>query len=69
MNIGEFDQFNEYCWYDIDPSHLKVVTELPKPEKPTKVKAAPAVKTSASKASISIRKNRLQTFCLQRGRK
>ena len=47
--LVEFDQFNNIAWYDIDPSHLKVVTEpLPKPEKQAKAKAAPAAKTSSS---------------------
>ena len=56
--LVEFDQFNNIAWYDIDPSHLKVVTEpLPKPEKEAKAKAAPAVKTSSSKASSPQKKS------------
>ena len=56
--LVEFDQFNNIAWYDIDPSHLKVVTEpLPKPEKQAKAKAAPAVKTSSSKASSPQKKS------------
>ena len=56
--LVEFDQFNDIAWYDIDPSHLKVVTEpLPKPEKQAKAKAAPAVKTSSSKASSPQKKS------------
>ncbi|MEC7709664.1 MAG: hypothetical protein VX902_02715 [Planctomycetota bacterium] len=66
--LVEFDQFNNIGWYDIDPSHLKVVTEpLPKPEKPTKVKAAPAVKTSASKASSPQKKSTADILAAARG--
>jgi len=55
--LVEFDQFNNIGWYDIDPSHLKIVTEpLPKPEKPAPVKkaakpAAPAKKPAAKAAA------------------
>jgi hypothetical protein len=56
--LVEFDQFNNIAWYDIDPSHLKVVTEpLPKPEKQAKTKAAPASKTISSKASSPQKKS------------
>jgi hypothetical protein len=56
--LVEFDQFNNIAWYDIDPSHLKVVTEpLPKPEKQAKAKASPAAKTSSSKASSPQKKS------------
>ncbi len=56
--LVEFDQFNNIGWYDIDPSHLKVVTEpLPKPEKQVKAKAAPEAKTSSSKASSPQKKS------------
>ena len=56
--LVEFDQFNNIGWYDIDPSHLKIVTEpLPKPEKPTKAKAAPTAKTSSPKADSSQKKS------------
>ena len=56
--LVEFDQFNNIAWYDIDPSHLKVVTEpLPKPEKQAKAKAAPAAKTTSSKASATQKKS------------
>jgi hypothetical protein len=56
--LVEFDQFNNIAWYDIDPSHLKVVTEpLPKPEKQAKAKAAPAAKTTSSKASSPQKKS------------
>ena len=54
--LVEFDQFNNIGWYDIDPSHLKIVTEpLPKPEKPTKTKSAPTAKSSYPKADSSRR--------------
>ena len=66
--LVEFDQFNNIGWYDIDPSHLKVVTEpLPKPEKPTKVKAAPAVKTSSPKASSPQKKSTADILAAARG--
>ena len=56
--LVEFDQFNNIAWYDIDPSHLKVVTEpLPKPEKQAKAKAVPAAKSSTSKVDSSQKKS------------
>ena len=55
--LVEFDQFNNIAWYDIDPSHLKVVTEpLPKPEKQAKAKAAPAAKTIIFKSIFATEK-------------
>ena len=66
--LVEFDQFNNIAWYDIDPSHLKVVTEpLPKPEKQAKAKAAPAAKTSSSKASSPQKKSTADILAGARG--
>ena len=66
--LVEFDQFNNIAWYDIDPSHLKVVTEpLPKPEKQAKAKAAPAAKTSSSKASSQQKKSTADILAAARG--
>ena len=66
--LVEFDQFNNIAWYDIDPSHLKVVTEpLPKPEKQAKAKAAPATKTSSSKASSPQKKSTADILAAARG--
>ena len=66
--LVEFDQFNNIAWYDIDPSHLKVVTEpLPKPEKQVKAKAAPAAKTSSSKASSQQKKSTADILAAARG--
>ena len=66
--LVEFDQFNNIAWYDIDPSHLKVVTEpLPKPEKQPKAKAAPAAKTSSSKASSPQKKSTADILAAARG--
>ncbi|MGB0655488.1 MAG: hypothetical protein ACPGMQ_08665 [Pirellulales bacterium] len=66
--LVEFDQFNNIAWYDIDPSHLKVVTEpLPKPEKQAKAKAAPAAKTSSSKASSPQKKSTADILAAARG--
>jgi hypothetical protein len=66
--LVEFDQFNNIAWYDIDPSHLKVVTEpLPKPEKQSKAKAAPAAKTSSSKASSPQKKSTADILAAARG--
>lgn len=66
--LVEFDQFNNIAWYDIDPSHLKVVTEpLPKLEKQAKAKAAPAAKTSSSKASSPQKKSTADILAAARG--
>ena len=66
--LVEFDQFNNIAWYDIDPSHLKVVTEpLPKAEKQAKAKAAPAAKTSSSKASSPQKKSTADILAAARG--
>ena len=66
--LVEFDQFNNIAWYDIDPSHLKVVTEpLPKPEKQPKAKAAPAAKASSSKASSPQKKSTADILAAARG--
>jgi hypothetical protein len=66
--LVEFDQFNNIAWYDIDPSHLKVVTEpLPKPEKQAKATAAPAAKTSSSKASSPQKKSTADILAAARG--
>ena len=66
--LVEFDQFNNIAWYDIDPSHLKVVTEpLPKPEKQATAKAAPAAKTSSSKASSPQKKSTADILAAARG--
>ena len=66
--LVEFDQFNNIAWYDIDPSHLKVVTEpLPNPEKQAKAKAAPAAKTSSSKASSQQKKSTADILAAARG--
>ena len=52
--LVEFDQFNNIAWYDIDPSHLKIVTEpLPKPEKQAKAKAKPAAKQPPPKTATT----------------
>ena len=52
--LVEFDQFNNIAWYDIDPSHLKVVTEpLPKPEKQAKSKAKPTAKQPPPKTTTT----------------
>ena len=66
--LVEFDQFNNIAWYDIDPTHLKVVTEpLPKPEKQAKAKAAPAAKTTSSKASSPQKKSTADILAAARG--
>ena len=66
--LVEFDQFNNIAWYDIDPSHLKVVTKpLPKPEKQAKAKAAPAAKNSSSKASSPQKKSTADILAAARG--
>ncbi len=66
--LVEFDQFNNIAWYDIDPSHLKVVTEpLPKPEKQAKAKAATAAKTTSSKASSTQKKSTADILAAARG--
>ena len=66
--LVEFDQFNNIAWYDIDPSHLKIVTEpLPKPEKQAKAKATPAAKTTSSKAASPQKKSTADILAAARG--
>ena len=66
--LVEFDQFNNIAWYDIDPSHLKVVTEpLPKPEKREQARAAPAAKNPSSKASSPQKKSTADILAAARG--
>ena len=66
--LVEFDQFNNIAWYDIDPSHLKIVTEpLPKPEKPTKTKSAPTAKSSSPKADSSQKKSASDILAAAKG--
>ena len=70
--LVEFEQFNNIGWYDIDPSHLKIVTEpLPKPEKPapTKKAAKPAAaaKKPAAKAAAGKRPSTADILAAARG--
>ena len=70
--LVEFDQFNNVGWYDIDPSHLKIVTEpLPKPEKPAPAKKAakpaPAAKKPAAKAAAGKRPSTADILAAARG--
>jgi hypothetical protein len=66
--LVEFDQFNNIAWYDIDPSHLKVVKEpLPKPEKQAKAKPTPAAKTSSPKVSSTQKKSTADILAAARG--
>ena len=66
--LVEFDQFNNIAWYDIDPSHLKVVTEpLPKPEKQAKAKAVPAARASTSKVDSSQKKSASDILAATKG--
>ena len=70
--LVEFDQFNNVGWYDIDPSHLKIVTEpLPKPEKPAPAKKAAtpaaAAKKPAAKAAASKRPSTADILAAARG--
>ncbi len=66
--LVEFEQFNNMAWYDIDPSHLKVVKEpLPKPEKQAKAKPTPAAKTSSPKVSSTQKKSTADILAAARG--
>ena len=70
--LVEFDQFNNVGWYDIDPSHPKIVTEpLPKPEKPAPAKKAakpaPAAKKPAAKAAAGKRPSTADILAAARG--
>lgn len=71
--LVEFDQYNNVGWYDIDPSHLKIVTEpLPKPEKPAPAKAAAkpvaaAAKKPAAKAAAGKRPSTADILAAARG--
>jgi hypothetical protein len=64
----EFDQFNNIGWYDIDPSHLRVVTEpLPKPEKIAVTKTAPAAKVSSAKTAPAKKQSTADILAAARG--
>lgn len=70
--LVEFEQFNNIGWYDIDPSHLKIVTEpLPKPEKPAPAKKvttpAAAAKKPAAKAAAGKRPSTADILAAARG--
>ncbi|MGA1618122.1 MAG: hypothetical protein EBS83_02565 [Planctomycetia bacterium] len=70
--LVEFEQFNNIGWYDIDPSHLKIVTEpLPKPEKPAPAKKADkpaaAAKKPAAKAAAGKRPSTADILAAARG--
>ena len=70
--LVEFDQFNNVGWYDIDPSHLKIVTEpLPKPDKPAPAKKAAkpaaAAKKPAAKAAAGNRPSTADILAAARG--
>jgi hypothetical protein len=70
--LVEFDQFNNIGWYDIDPSHLKIVTEpLPKAEKPAQAKKAAkpaaAAKKPAAKAATGKRPSTADILAAARG--
>ena len=66
--LVEFDQFNNIGWYDIDPSHLKVVTEpLPKPEKTAVTKTAPAAKVSSAKTAPAKKQSTADILAAARG--
>ena len=66
--LVEFDQFNNIGWYDIDPSHLKVVTEpLPKPEKKVVTKTAPATKASSVKTTTGKKQSTADILAAARG--
>ena len=66
--LVEFDQFNNIGWYDIDPSHLKVVTEpLPKPEKTAVTKTAPAAKVSSAKTAPAKKQSTADVLAAARG--
>lgn len=66
--LVEFDQFNNIGWYDIDPSHLRVVTEpLPKPEKTAVTKTAPAAKVSSAKTAPAKKQSTADILAAARG--
>ena len=66
--LVEFDQFNNIGWYDIDPSHLRVVTEpLPKPEKKVVTKTAPATKASSVKTATAKKQSTADILAAARG--
>ena len=66
--LVEFDQFNNIGWYDIDPSHLRVVTEpLPKPEKTAVTKTAPAAKVSSTKTAPAKKQSTADVLAAARG--
>jgi len=66
--LVEFDQFNNIGWYDIDPSHLRVVTEpLPKPEKIAVTKTAPAAKVSSAKTAPAKKQSTADILAAARG--
>ena len=66
--LVEFDQFNNIGWYDIDPSHLRVVTEpLPKPEKKVVTKTAPATKASSVKTTTGKKQSTADILAAARG--
>ena len=66
--LVEFDQFNNIGWYDIDPSHLRVVTEpLPKPEKVAVTKTAPAAKVSSAKTAPAKKQSTADILAAARG--
>ena len=66
--LVEFDQFNNIGWYDIDPSHLRVVTEpLPKPEKIAVTKTAPAAKVSSAKTAPAKKQSPADILAAARG--
>ena len=66
--LVEFDQFNNIGWYDIVPSHLRVVTEpLPKPEKTAVTKTAPAAKVSSAKNAPAKKQSTADILAAARG--
>ena len=66
--LVEFDQFNNIGWYDIDPSHLRVVTEpLPKPEKIAVTKTAPAAEVSSAKTAPAKKQSTADILAAARG--
>ncbi|MDA7885861.1 hypothetical protein N9Z08_01365 [Pirellulales bacterium] len=66
--LVEFDQFNNIGWYDIDPSHLRVVTEpLPKPEKKVATNTAPAKKASSVKTATTKKQSTADILAAARG--
>lgn len=68
--LVEFDQYNNIGWYDIDPTHLTVVTEpRPKPEKAAKAAPAktPTAKKPAAKAAAGKRPSTADILAAARG--